>query len=86
MVLEFTALVQCLHGDSMEILESIRRLLELGFPAIILILLLVLWRAHEKRVDDHIRDLRYIASIRHEAASEAWNGGTLKPRLAREGD
>jgi len=63
----------------MEILETVRRVLELGFPAIILILLWLLWGAYTKRVQEHIEDLRYIASIRHDAPSTRWNGGTLKP-------
>jgi len=41
-----------------ELLISLRNLLELGFPAIALVQLWLLWRSYEKRVNEHIRDLR----------------------------
>jgi hypothetical protein len=46
-----------------ELLISLRSLLELGFPAIALVQLWLLWRSYEKRVNEHIRDLR-VASER----------------------
>jgi hypothetical protein len=37
------------------------------------VLIVVLWRAYDNRVQEHIRDLRYIASIRHENPAEGWD-------------
>lgn len=42
----------------METIATLRSLLELGFPAIVLIQLWLVWRAYERRVNEHIRDLR----------------------------
>lgn len=48
-----------------ELLISLRNLLELGFPAIALVQLWLLWRSYEKRVNEHIRDLRAEAERSH---------------------
>lgn len=45
------------------VLQGVRQLLELGWPGIVLILLFMLWRAYDKRVQEHIRDLRLMAGI-----------------------
>lgn len=68
-----------------EALETLRRLLELGFPAIVLIQLYFLWRAYERSHLEHIRDLRYIASIRHTEV-EGWEPSLLgeKVRVNRD--
>jgi membrane protein implicated in regulation of membrane protease activity len=42
----------------MEALTILRQMLELGFPAVVLVQLWLLWRAYEKRVNEHIRELR----------------------------
>ena len=42
----------------MEALSLIRSILELGFPAIVLLQVWMIWRAYERRVNEHIRDLR----------------------------
>ena len=39
-------------------LSLIRGILEFGFPAVILMQVWTMWRAYERRVDEHIRDLR----------------------------
>lgn len=49
------------HGgdaDMTEALSIIRSVLELGFPAVVLLQVWMIWRAYERRVNEHIRDLR----------------------------
>jgi len=48
-----------------ELLISLRSLLELGFPAVVLVQLWLLWRSYEKRVNEHIRDLRAATERSH---------------------
>ena len=62
-----------------ELVLVVRSVLEMGFPAVVLIQIILVWREYRRRTEEHIRDLRYIASIRHEAPSTAWNGGSRPP-------
>jgi hypothetical protein len=48
----------------MEVLEQVRQVLELGFPAIVLIMLWLLWSEYRKQVNERINDLREIAGLR----------------------
>lgn len=48
----------------MEILEQIRQVLELGFPAIVLVMLWLLWAEYRRQVNERIQDLREIAGLR----------------------
>lgn len=50
-----------MEGD---VLNQIRTVLELGWPAIVLVMVVIVWRAYQKRVEEHISDLREIAGIK----------------------
>lgn len=66
-----------------ELLTVIREILQLGFPAIVLLQVYIIWQQYISRTDEHIKDLRYIASIRYSESAEAWNGGTRPPLVLR---
>lgn len=48
----------------MDDLTNVRQLLELGFPAVVLVMLWLMWSEYRKRVQAHIEDLREIAGLR----------------------
>ncbi|NJL33028.1 MAG: hypothetical protein HC893_03205 [Chloroflexaceae bacterium] len=60
----------------MEFLELLKQVLELGWPGIVLIANVYLIQAWRRSVEEHVRDLRYIAHIRHDLIQKGWNGGT----------
>lgn len=47
-----------------ELLTGIRQVLELGWPAIVLIMLWLIWTDYRKQVAARIEDLREIAGLR----------------------
>lgn len=48
-----------------DLLTDIRALLELGWPAIVLILLFIVESDRRRRIDEHIRDLRALVFAQH---------------------
>ena len=46
-----------------ELLVALRSLLELGFPAVVLLQLLIVWRAYTHAVNRHIDDLHRLLDI-----------------------
>jgi hypothetical protein len=48
-----------------DLLTDIRGLLELGWPAIVLMLLFIVESDRRRRIDEHIRDLRAIVFAQH---------------------
>lgn len=43
-----------------EELSIVRSIAELGLPAVVLLQVWVMWRAYERRISEHIRDLRLV--------------------------
>lgn len=46
----------------MEAIEVIRRILDLGWPGIVTIMVLTVWRAYVKRTDEYIQTLSAIVT------------------------
>lgn len=71
-------------------LDALRGILELGWPAIVLIANYILWRALIQAKQEHIEDLRAIAGLRHQLHStqtlvqgfKAGNGPGTSPTIA----
>lgn len=62
-----------------ELLSSLRTVLELGFPGIVLIMLYVVWRAYLLRTEQLIEILREVAGLRvNLARNEAALGNALR--------
>lgn len=50
-----------MEGDFINVLRTI---LELGWPGIVLVMVVLVWRAYQERVREHIADLREIAGLK----------------------
>jgi hypothetical protein len=61
----------------MEDIEVLARLIDLGTTGIFLLLFFRERQRNAQIREEHIRDLRYIASIRHDAPGQQWNGQHL---------
>lgn len=70
-----------MDANEIAILDGIRQVLELGFPAIVLIMLVVLWGEYRKQVSARIEDLREIAGLK---ASLAQREVIQKPAPAQD--
>lgn len=47
-----------------EVLTGLRTILELGWPAIVLVGWWIIWQKHNQRTDQYISDLREIAGLK----------------------
>lgn len=67
-----------------DLLTTIRGLLELGWPAIVLVLLFIVESDRRRRIDEHIRDLRALVFAQHPDLAE-WQPptGAIAPARPR---
>lgn len=47
-----------------DLINTLRTILELGWPGIVLLMVILVWRAYQERVKAHIEDLREIAGLK----------------------
>lgn len=59
-----------MDANEVAVLDGIRQVLELGFPAVVLIMLIILWSEYKKQVNARIEDLREIAGLRASLAAQ----------------
>lgn len=63
--------------------SGLRTILELGWPAIVLVMLVFMWRSYQQLLERYIADLREINGLKSTLAITQAEDGTKTPGVTR---
>ena len=64
-------------------ITGLRTILELGWPAIVLVMLVFMWRSYQQLLERYIADLREINGLKSTLAITQAENGTKAPSVTR---